>query len=157
MPCHAVSPKMDGSGWRVLTKRGLLEEEMATHSSILATRTPGTAWKGKKIWYLKINSSGRKVSSMLLGKTRGQLLIVPERNEVSGPKWKRCSVVDVSDGESKVWYCKEQYCIGTWNVSSMNQGKLCQLQIGTYQEHCQPVNNKGICHLPLGRLDTMLL
>ena len=21
-------------------------------------------------------------------------------------------------------YCKEQYCIGTWNVRSMNQGKL---------------------------------
>ena len=28
----------------------------------------------------------------------------------------------VSGGESKV--CKEQYCIGTWNVSSLNQGKL---------------------------------
>ena len=25
---------------------------------------------------------------------------------------------------SKVQCCKEQYCIGTWNVSSMNQGKL---------------------------------
>lgn len=27
-------------------------------------------------------------------------------------------------GESKVECCKEQYCIGTWNVKSMNQGKL---------------------------------
>ena len=26
--------------------------------------------------------------------------------------------------ESKAWCCKEQYCIGIWNVSSMNQGKL---------------------------------
>ena len=26
--------------------------------------------------------------------------------------------------ESKVWCCKEQYCVGTWNVRSMNQGKL---------------------------------
>ena len=25
---------------------------------------------------------------------------------------------------SEVWCCKEQYCIGTWNVRSMNQGKL---------------------------------
>ena len=25
---------------------------------------------------------------------------------------------------SKVWCCKEQYCTGTWNVRSMNQGKL---------------------------------
>ena len=30
----------------------------------------------------------------------------------------------MSGGESKVQYCKEQYCIGTWNVRSMNQGEL---------------------------------
>ena len=30
----------------------------------------------------------------------------------------------MSVGESKVQCCKEQYCIGTWNVRSMNQGKL---------------------------------
>ena len=33
-------------------------------------------------------------------------------------------VVDVSGGESKVQCYKEQYCIGTWNVTSMNQGQL---------------------------------
>ena len=32
--------------------------------------------------------------------------------------------MDVSGGESKVQCCKEQYCIGTWNVRYMNQGKL---------------------------------
>ena len=32
--------------------------------------------------------------------------------------------MDVSGGESKVRCCKEQYCIGTWNVRSMNQNKL---------------------------------
>ena len=32
--------------------------------------------------------------------------------------------MDVSGGESKVQCCKEQYCVGTWNVRSMNQGKL---------------------------------
>ena len=26
--------------------------------------------------------------------------------------------------ENKIKCCKEQYCIGTWNVRSMNQGKL---------------------------------
>ena len=46
------------------------------------------------------------------------------KNEKAEPKWKQQPVVDVSDGESKVWYCKEQYCIGTWDVRSMNQGKL---------------------------------
>ena len=46
------------------------------------------------------------------------------KNEEAEPKQKQCSVVDVSGGESKVRYCKEQYCIGTWNIRSMNQGKL---------------------------------
>ena len=32
--------------------------------------------------------------------------------------------MDVSGGESKLRCCKEQHCIGTWNVRSMNQGKL---------------------------------
>ena len=32
--------------------------------------------------------------------------------------------MDVSGGESKAQCCKEQYCIGTWNVRSVNQGKL---------------------------------
>ena len=32
--------------------------------------------------------------------------------------------MDVSGGGSKVRSCKEQYCIGTWNVRSTNQGKL---------------------------------
>ena len=30
----------------------------------------------------------------------------------------------MSGDESKIQCCKEQYCIGTWNVRSMNQGKL---------------------------------
>ena len=38
-------------------------------------------------------------------------------------KQKQHPVVDVTDDRSKV-RCKEQYCIGTWNVRSMNQGKL---------------------------------
>ena len=32
--------------------------------------------------------------------------------------------MDVTGDGSKVWCYKEQYCIGTWNVRSMNQGKL---------------------------------
>ena len=32
--------------------------------------------------------------------------------------------MDVTDDRNKVRCCKEQYCIGTWNVRSMNQGKL---------------------------------
>ena len=33
-------------------------------------------------------------------------------------------VVDVTGDGSKIQCCKEQYCIRTWNVRSMNQGKL---------------------------------
>ena len=40
------------------------------------------------------------------------------------PKQKQHPVVDVTGDGSKVHCCKEQYCIGTWNVRSMNQGKL---------------------------------
>ena len=40
------------------------------------------------------------------------------------PKQKQHPVVDVTSDGSKVRCCKEQYCIGTWNVRSMNQGKL---------------------------------
>ena len=41
-------PKMDGSWWRVLTKRSSLEKGMANHFSILALRTPWTVWKAKR-------------------------------------------------------------------------------------------------------------
>ena len=46
------------------------------------------------------------------------------RNEETEPKIKEPPVVDVSGGGSKIWSCKEQYCLGTWNVRSMSQGKL---------------------------------
>ena len=39
-------------------------------------------------------------------------------------KQKQHPVVDITGDRSKVRCCKEQYCIGTWNVRSMNQGKL---------------------------------
>ena len=40
------------------------------------------------------------------------------------PKKNQHTAVDVTGDGSKVLCCKEQYCIGTWNVRSMNQGKL---------------------------------
>ena len=46
------------------------------------------------------------------------------KNEEMGPKQKQHPVVDVTGDRSKVRCCKEQYCIGPWNVRSMNQGKL---------------------------------
>ena len=46
------------------------------------------------------------------------------KNEEMEPKKKQHSVVDVTGDGSKVRCCEKQYCIGTWNVTSMNQGKL---------------------------------
>ena len=40
------------------------------------------------------------------------------KNEETEPKHKHYPVVDVTDNGSKVRCCKEQYCIGTWNVRS---------------------------------------
>ena len=57
----------------------------------------------------------------MLLEIRGE--ITPERMK----RWSQsneCPVVDVTGDESKVRWCKEQYCKGTWNVRSMNQGKL---------------------------------
>ena len=106
--------------WRVLTKCGPLEKEMANHYSIIALRTPWTLSKGKNIQHWKINSPGQKVPNMLLEKSGEIAQEGMKRLNQSGNNaqlW-MCLVVKV------VWCCKEQYCIGTWNVRSTNQGKL---------------------------------
>ena len=46
------------------------------------------------------------------------------KNEEMEPKQKQHPVVDVTGDRSKARCCKEQYCVGIWNVRSMNQGKL---------------------------------
>ena len=45
------------------------------------------------------------------------------KNEEMEPKQNQHPGVDVTGDGSKVLCCKEKYCIGTWNVRSMNQGK----------------------------------
>ena len=47
-----------------------------------------------------------------------------QKNEGMEPKQKLYPAVDETGERSKVQCRKEQYCIGTWNVRSMNQGKL---------------------------------
>ena len=56
--------------------------------------------------------------------TRDQWKNNSRKNEEMEPKQKEYPVVDVTGDESKVQCCKEQYCIGTLNVRSINQGKL---------------------------------
>ena len=46
------------------------------------------------------------------------------KNEETETEQKHHPAVDVTGDASKVQCYKEQYCIGTWSVKSMNQGKL---------------------------------
>ena len=46
------------------------------------------------------------------------------KNEETESRQKQHPVVDVTGDGSKVRCCQEQLCIGTWNVRSLNQGKL---------------------------------
>ena len=46
------------------------------------------------------------------------------KNEETEPKQKQHPVVDMTGDGSEVQCCQEQYSIGTWDVRSMDQGKL---------------------------------
>ena len=116
-PWHAGSPKTDGSWWRVLTKCGPLEKGKANHFSIRALNS----MKRQKDRTLK-DEFPRSVCAQYA--TGDQRRNNSRKNEEMGPKQKQHPVVDVAGDGSKVQCCKEQYCIGTWNVRSMNQGKL---------------------------------
>ena len=67
-----------------------------------------------------MNSPGRYVPNMLLEKC-GE--ITPERMTRQSQS-ENNTVMDVTGDGSKVQCCKEQYCIGTWNIRTMNQEKL---------------------------------
>ena len=82
-------------------------------------RTPWTVWKGKRT--LK-DQLPRSVAVQYA--TGDQWKSNSRKNEKMEPKQKQYPVVDVTGDRSKVWCCKEQYYIGTWNLRSMNQGKV---------------------------------
>ena len=112
-------PKMGGSWWRDLTECGPLEKGMANHFSILALRTPNSM-KRQKDKTLK-DELPRWVDAQY---ATDQWRNNSRKNEGMVPKQKQYPFVDVTGDKSKVQCCKGQYCIGTWNVRSMNQGKL---------------------------------
>ena len=58
------------------------------------------------------------------------------KNEGMEPKQKKHPVVDGTGYRTKFRWCKEQYCIGTWNVRSINQGKFTSVQFS-----CSVVSN----------------
>ena len=66
----------------------------------------------------------------------------PRKNEGMEQKLKQNPVVGVTGDRSKVRCCKEQYCIGTWNVRSMNQGKLDVVKQEIGESECRHSRNQ---------------
>ena len=93
---------------------------MANHFSILALRSHEQYEKAKDR-ALK-DELPRSVGAQYA--TGDQWRNNSRKNEEMEPKQKQHPVVDVTGDGSKVQCCKEQYCIRTWNVRAMNQGKL---------------------------------
>ena len=98
---------------------------MENHSNILAWRTPWRVWRGKKIRHWKMSPSGQKVSNMLLGKSRGQLQIAPERMN-----W-----LDQS-GNFKEGWAQKNWCFQTVMLEKTLESPLDCKEI-------KPVNLKG--------------
>ena len=108
---------MDGSWRRVLTKRGPLEKGL----QYPWLENPMNSMKRQKDRTLKdelLRSVGAQYA------TRDQWKNNSRKNEETEPKQKQHPVVDETGDGSEVQCCKEQYCIGTWNVRSVHQGKL---------------------------------
>ena len=63
-------------------------------------------------------------------------------NEETESKQKQYPIEDVTGDRSKVRCCKKQYCIGIWNVRSMNQGKLEVVTGDSKSEHRHSRNQR---------------
>ena len=119
MLCGAT--EMGGSWWRVLTKHGPLEKGMGKPHQYSCLENPMNGMKRQK---------GRTLKDELPRSIGAHYAAGEEwrnnsrKNEETEPKQKQHPVVDVTGDRSKIRYCKEQYCIVSWNVRSMNGGKL---------------------------------
>ena len=60
------------------------------------------------------------------------------KNEEMEPKKNQYPVVNVTSDGRKIQCYKEQYCVGTWNIRSMNQGKL---ETGDGKSECRHFRN----------------
>ena len=118
-PCRVGPPKMVAMV-RGLTECGPLEKERQT-TSYSCLENPMNSMSRQNDRILK-NELPRSVGTQ--DATGDQWRNKSRKNEGMEPKQKQHPVVDVTGDGSKVRYCKEQYCIGTWNVRSINQGKM---------------------------------
>ena len=112
----------------------------ATQDGWIMVETSDRMWStgeenGKPLWYSCLENPMKRQNDRILkeelpGLVGAQYAIGDQwrnnsrKNEGMEPKQKQYPVVDMTGDRSKVQCCKEQYCIGIWNVRSMNQGKL---------------------------------
>ena len=135
---------MCGLRGRVLRKHGPLEKGMANYFSILALNTPWTAWKTKIYYTERWTPQVRGAQNA----TREELRNSSRRNEEAESKQKQCPVVDISSGESKVWWHKKQYCIGSWHAMSMNQREFSSFLFSSVVQFCQTLCGLVDCNMP---------
>ena len=114
---------------------------MANDFSILALRTPMNSKKRQNDRTLKEDLPGSVGDQYATG---DQWRNNSRKNEGIEPKKKQYPAVDLTGDRSKVQCCKEQYYIGTWNVKSMNQGKL---QVVKQEMARVNIDILGICEL----------
>ena len=112
---------MDGSQWRTLKKRGSTGKENGNPLQYSCVENPMNSMKRQKVRTLE-NELPRSAGASYA--TGGQWRNNSRKNGEVEPKHKEHPAVDVTGDGSKVRCYKEQYCIGTWNVRSLNQGKL---------------------------------
>ena len=112
---------MGGSWWRGLTECGLTGERNGKPLQYSCLENPMNSMKRRSDRILK-EELPRSVGAQYA--TGDQWRNNSRKNEGMEPNQKQYPVMDVTGDRSKVQCCKEQYCIGTWNVMSMNQGKL---------------------------------
>ena len=117
-PCRVGPPKMDGSWSDRMWCTGERNGKPLQYSCL---ENPMNSMKRQNDRILK----GKLPMSVRAQYATGdQWRNNSRKNEGMEPKQKQYPVVDVTGDRSKVRCCKEQYCIGTWNDRSMNQGKL---------------------------------
>ena len=128
--CHSVKLRTmlwraSQDGWVLMKSSDLVHwRKKQQPTPVFLPRKPHGVYEKAKRY-----STGRWASQIIrcqyaTGEEQRAITNSSSKSDTAGPGWKWPSAVDVSGGESKVWCCKEQYCIGTWNVLSMSQGKL---------------------------------
>ena len=119
MPCKAIQDRqviVESSG-----KTWSTREENGKPLQYSCLENPVNIMKSQKDRTLK-DELARLVGNQYV--TGDQWRNNSRKNEEMEPKQKQHPIMDVTGDGSKVWYCKEQYYIGTWNVRPMNQDKL---------------------------------